>query len=197
MFDVENKKEIEKFGSLLSESKRIVLIGHINPDGDCIGSIAGMMYFLKAAGMTVKVVIPNSYPDFLNFLVDKESIKSIINAKYHPVCAEKSIKVADLIICMDFNALSRIDDIGKAVEVTKSKKVLIDHHPQPNGDFDIVFSDPALSSASELTYWIIRSEEHTSELQSPDHLVCRLLLEKKKKEKSSGNSPRPIKARSV
>src|SRR5258708_17178823 len=32
----------------------------------------------------------------------------------------------------------------------------------------------------------IRSEEHTSELQSPDHLVCRLLLEKKK------NYPRPV-----
>src|SRR5258708_20735438 len=30
---------------------------------------------------------------------------------------------------------------------------------------------------------VLRSEEHTSELQSPDHLVCRLLLEKKKKEK--------------
>src|SRR5258708_25372287 len=28
--------------------------------------------------------------------------------------------------------------------------------------------------------WLRRSEEHTSELQSPDHLVCRLLLEKKK-----------------
>src|SRR5258708_27039048 len=28
--------------------------------------------------------------------------------------------------------------------------------------------------------WLLRSEEHTSELQSPDHLVCRLLLEKKK-----------------
>src|SRR5258708_16716414 len=34
-----------------------------------------------------------------------------------------------------------------------------------------------------------RSEEHTSELQSPDHLVCRLLLEKKKTEKSSTKSP--------
>src|SRR5207244_8745215 len=33
----------------------------------------------------------------------------------------------------------------------------------------------------ELTYRDLRSEEHTSELQSPDHLVCRLLLEKKKK----------------
>src|SRR5437764_10824121 len=35
---------------------------------------------------------------------------------------------------------------------------------------------------------IIRSEEHTSELQSPMYLVCRLLLEKKKKNKNSLNS---------
>src|SRR5258708_29793251 len=34
---------------------------------------------------------------------------------------------------------------------------------------------------------IFRSEEHTSELQSPDHLVCRLLLEKKKKEQNHTN----------
>src|SRR5438552_19206314 len=33
-------------------------------------------------------------------------------------------------------------------------------------------------------YGVRRSEEHTSELQSPDHLVCRLLLEKKKKNNS-------------
>src|SRR5438552_10304287 len=36
-----------------------------------------------------------------------------------------------------------------------------------------------------------RSEEHTSELQSPDHLVCRLLLEKKKKQKNCRTVPRP------
>src|SRR5258708_9490960 len=35
----------------------------------------------------------------------------------------------------------------------------------------------------------IRSEEHTSELQSPDHLVCRLLLEKKKEDKHTSNIP--------
>src|SRR5258708_9488851 len=35
----------------------------------------------------------------------------------------------------------------------------------------------------------IRSEEHTSELQSPDHLVCRLLLEKKKTNRARGESP--------
>src|SRR5438552_7569919 len=40
----------------------------------------------------------------------------------------------------------------------------------------------SLSAASHA-----RSEEHTSELQSPDHLVCRLLLEKKKKKKKITN----------
>src|SRR5258708_28629427 len=34
----------------------------------------------------------------------------------------------------------------------------------------------------------VRSEEHTSELQSPDHLVCRLLLEKKKKHNTNGHN---------
>src|SRR5258708_10479880 len=42
------------------------------------------------------------------------------------------------------------------------------------------FRDP-LRQAVPWLRWISRSEEHTSELQSPDHLVCRLLLEKKKK----------------
>src|SRR5207244_9407761 len=37
-----------------------------------------------------------------------------------------------------------------------------------------------LSNTSKRRIKTIRSEEHTSELQSPDHLVCRLLLEKKK-----------------
>src|SRR3712207_7827494 len=35
--------------------------------------------------------------------------------------------------------------------------------------------------ATQTSYWVIRSEEHTSELQSRQYLVCRLLLEKKKK----------------
>src|SRR5207244_7750484 len=42
-----------------------------------------------------------------------------------------------------------------------------------------------------------RSEEHTSELQSPDHLVCRLLLEKKKRRKKRKNKRRNIEIRST
>src|SRR5258708_23896118 len=51
--------------------------------------------------------------------------------------------------------------------------------------------DPKSSSAWQALGWAhpsacqARSEEHTSELQSPDHLVCRLLLEKKKKKRDT------------
>src|SRR5258708_30640015 len=49
----------------------------------------------------------------------------------------------------------------------------------------------------ELTLGRGRSEEHTSELQSPDHLVCRLLLEKKKnpaheRQKNDKGVPHPF-----
>src|SRR5258708_15511025 len=43
---------------------------------------------------------------------------------------------------------------------------------------------PELSIGEVAQELQLRSEEHTSELQSPDHLVCRLLLEKKKKKKT-------------
>src|SRR5947208_5251069 len=42
-----------------------------------------------------------------------------------------------------------------------------------------------LAADRSLTVAAQRSEEHTSELQSPDHLVCRLLLEKKKQTKQA------------
>src|SRR5438552_8066710 len=60
---------------------------------------------------------------------------------------------------------------------------LHDALPISGGDPDctnvvLIIPDRNLRAAS-----VVRSEEHTSELQSPDHLVCRLLLEKKKKKK--------------
>src|SRR2546430_4011222 len=52
----------------------------------------------------------------------------------------------------------------------------------------VVFVAVVLSAglfAIDLPYWLLRSEEHTSELQSQSNLVCRLLLEKKKKKRRS------------
>src|SRR3712207_7171292 len=64
-------------------------------------------------------------------------------------------------------------DIADACGISKS---LLYHH---FADKDEIFARIALGSTREL-YQFVRSEEHTSELQSRQYLVCRLLLEKKK-----------------
>src|SRR3989454_10513363 len=53
--------------------------------------------------------------------------------------------------------------------------------PQRQGAFEVVDCRPRVSPIAEHGAELVRSEEHTSELQSPCNLVCRLLLEKKKK----------------
>src|SRR5260363_311312 len=53
---------------------------------------------------------------------------------------------------------------------------------------------PSLPACLELAYGSGRSEEHTSELQSPDHLVCRLLLEKQKKRIDDGDGAHQVRA---
>src|SRR5690625_6472898 len=50
-----------------------------------------------------------------------------------------------------------------------------------NDDYAVVNIAQPLTSATYDSSWDVRSEEHTSELQSRGHLVCRLLLEKKKR----------------
>src|SRR5258708_15820761 len=57
--------------------------------------------------------------------------------------------------------------------------------PQVTAEYGLVVEDRAAEFCGAVVGWekdavLLRSEEHTSELQSPDHLVCRLLLEKKK-----------------
>src|SRR5258708_30334668 len=61
-------------------------------------------------------------------------------------------------------------------------------HNNGDGTFTDVTAQSGLGEDS-CTTEAARSEEHTSELQSPDHLVCRLLLEKKKKYLLVSNKP--------
>src|SRR5207244_4662264 len=68
--------------------------------------------------------------------------------------------------------------------VTQGRGISIHRHDCPNlltlsGDEDRRVEIDWREVEGET--FVVRSEEHTSELQSPDHLVCRLLLEKKKK----------------
>ena len=147
---VENIKELV---SLISDSEKIILVGHINPDGDAIGSLMGMKNFLETNGKKACPVVPNKYPEFLEFLDGEASVLVYDRDKE---AVEQSVSGADLIICMDFNSLKRIEALGESVGKAGAKKVLIDHHLQPDNIFDLVFSDVQASSTCEVAYYLIK-----------------------------------------
>jgi bifunctional oligoribonuclease and PAP phosphatase NrnA len=142
-------KELSKY---LSTSGNILLISHINPDGDAIGSQLALYHFLKANGRTVGMIAPNYLQEFLKWMDGTGSIEVFI--KDRKKC-KQLIEEADLIILLDFNHSSRLGEAEDLVIKSKAKKIIIDHHPEPAYFTDMVISEPTRCSTSELIYELI------------------------------------------
>lgn len=155
MKDFFSKEQIELFSELISTANELVIISHTNPDGDAIGSVVAMKHFLSLKGKRSTVIIPNNHPDYLSFL-DPE--REIVVYKENRTQSENLIKNCDLILALDFNQLSRIDELETVVRESASRKVLVDHHPSPERElFDLVLSETEISSNCELLYWLFCS----------------------------------------
>jgi phosphoesterase RecJ-like protein len=139
---------------LLIPSK-IVLTTHTNPDGDAIGSCLAMFFYLQKKRHTVRIVIPDPFPEFLAWLPGQETIH--IFEKEREPCLEW-IDQADFIFSLDYNNLGRLNEIGEHVIASPAVKILLDHHLYPSQQFDLKISIPDTSSTSELVYdFIIES----------------------------------------
>lgn len=146
------QSHIDHFSKWLDKAEKFVILTHISPDGDAIGSSLGMAHFLESQEKEVYIIVPNAFPDFLRWM---KGAKEIIRYDKYAEFAEKLIAEADVICCIDLNCLKRLDDMSKAVESSKAKKILIDHHPDPEPFCQITISHPEISSASELVFRFI------------------------------------------
>lgn len=131
---------------------KIVIVTHVAPDGDAIGSSLGLWHFLESQEKTVNVIVPNAFPDFLRWM---PGAKDIIRYDKYAEFADKLLNEADVVCCLDFNALSRIDAMADAVAKSPARKMLIDHHLDPEEFCKIIISHPGISSTSELIFRLI------------------------------------------
>ena len=148
-----DKAKIETLHRLIEQSENVVVVSHVNPDGDALGSAMGLRAALAKHGKNVTAMLPSVYPDYFGFLPAAESI--IVDEKEHDRCVE-AIANADLIILADLNQLKRTDKLAETIRQSTAPKVLIDHHPNPETEpMTVFFSDTEISSASELAYWVV------------------------------------------
>ncbi len=120
------EKEIEQVRAVLDCSRDIVIVTHQNPDGDAIGSALGLFHYLKKEKESLQVVTPDQYPLFLQWIPGSEGVMRYDKEKEE---ATRVIQKADLIFCLDFNSLARLEEMEEVVEKAKGEKVLVDHHP--------------------------------------------------------------------
>jgi phosphoesterase RecJ-like protein len=135
--------------NLRKANGKIVITSHHNPDGDAIGSMLGLYFILKEIGVDSYMIIPNGIPDYLMWLPGAKEI--IIYSKNKKV-SKRIIKDAQILFALDYNGLSRLEDMSDYFKNATGSKILIDHHPNPENSFDYYLSDVTASSTSELIF---------------------------------------------
>ncbi len=140
------------FRKLVLEPANVLIVAHYNPDGDTIGASLAMYHFLSSLGHQAKVLVPNDPPSFLKWMPGSDDL---VIYQQNPEFGNELISNADIIFCMDFNATSRVKFFSEQLSASHATKVLIDHHLQPENEFDLVFSVTEVSSTSELLYCLL------------------------------------------
>jgi phosphoesterase RecJ-like protein len=146
-------QKIAEFRDYMSVSRSVVILTHFKPDADALGSSLGLAGYLKKKGHQVTVITPSDYPDFLHWMKGNDQV--VIFQKEKPQACKKLIDAAEIIFCLDFSSLSRINELGEMVRQSNSKKVLIDHHLEPEDFADFVQWDGTAASTAELVYQLI------------------------------------------
>ena len=147
-----DQNNVDHFKKWLDKAERIVITTHTSPDGDAIGSSLGLWHYLRNRGKDVHVIVPNNFPDFLRWM---NGTDEIVRYDKHKEQADQLIAGADIICCLDYNEINRIDAVGEPVLASKARKIMIDHHLHPSDFCGIIISHPEISSASEIVFRFI------------------------------------------
>lgn len=149
-------ENLQAFKELLSRPSSIVVVTHFRPDADALGSSLGLSGYLKKHGHQVSVITPSDFPAFLNWMPGAEQVvvvkKSRPETQQH---AEELISKAEIIFCLDFSGLKRIETLEEPVKNATAKKVMIDHHLEPEKFAEFEFWDVRSASTAGLIVELI------------------------------------------
>lgn len=148
-------KNIEAFKEYLGTPRKMVILTHYKPDADALGSSLALARYLLKKGHSVQVITPSDYPDFLSWMPGNKDV--IVFQPEKRLEAASLIENADTVFCLDFSSLNRINDLGDMVKRSASKKVLIDHHLEPENFADFEQWDDKAASTAELVYELIEA----------------------------------------
>lgn len=155
--------------NLLSQPRKIVITTHHKPDGDAMGSSLGLYNYLIQQGHHTQVITPTDYPDFLAWMPGNENV---IIFTEHLDKSAALVADAEIVFCLDFNTLSRINELGELVRASGAIKIMIDHHLEPEDFDDYRHWDINACASAQLVYDFIVNQLQHKELVNKDVATC-------------------------
>ncbi len=139
----------ETFLSKINNHRKIGVISHIRPDGDCIGSQIALCRWLRDNGYSATAFNDDDIPENLHWMLPFYRIEKP---------DETLFDECDLFILVDGNATHRFGAFADWLENNPRPVWIIDHHPNPDDGFEVAISEVKASSTCELIYQLY--EEH-------------------------------------
>ncbi len=130
------RPELEAARAALAGAQRVLVITHINPDGDAIGSLLGFGLAARAAGKEVVMACADQPPDMFRFLTACDEITA------------KPQGTFDLVVVVDVSEAARMGAVGAALG--RMPDLVFDHHYTNPGFARLNFIDASAASTAEL-----------------------------------------------
>lgn len=165
-------KKYQEFDNIVKASKNILIISHVNPDGDTLGTMCGLRsaiynQYKKKPEMLILSKLPKIY-EFLPNIQEAKTLDMFDKSREY-----------DLIITVDVASLDRILEAQILFEKAKFT-VNIDHHRTNNEYGDLAFIEPKASSSGEVAYNIMKKlnwEIQDKKLETPTCLYVAILTD--------------------
>ena len=145
-------EQLVQLRRMIDDATRVVCVCHVNPDGDALGSTLAVWHWMRSLGKECSVVVPNSFPDFLAWM---PGASEIVRYDKHKEEAEQLMAAADLMWVCDMNGANRVLEMEGALAGSPARKVMVDHHLEPEGFCDMVISEPRMCATCEILCHIL------------------------------------------
>ncbi len=141
-------KTVECIFNEINNAKKILIVSHVNPDGDTLGAMCALKLFI---GKKADTLIQNltGAPETYNFLPEINLSKNLNNVD----------DIYDLVICVDIAAIDRVVQKARWIFDNAKMTINIDHHKTNNGYAKINWIIPDASSAGEVLFNMLREQD--------------------------------------
>jgi bifunctional oligoribonuclease and PAP phosphatase NrnA len=137
-------EDFDRAAEVLRDAERAVLVCHVNPDADAMGSMLGLGVFLSARGAEVSATVPNGLADLPRWVESLPGRELLVAPGDLP-------KEPPVVVTLDAADLARLDGLDHLIE-RAGTSVCIDHHRTNPGFATINLIDPEAAATAEVVY---------------------------------------------